>query len=150
MKPSKIAIITTHSEPNYGNKLQNYALQTVLLRMGYDVETINDARSWPDLTSWWVNKKIFMHCIIPLRRQTWHIKHAKFFLWSMARSIISSCRRKLVACKLLVKQTTDICRSLSIWEQRRRLPKPSMLAAIWTDSQSLPVWLVTRFLENSR
>lgn len=79
---TKVAIITTHHEPNYGNKLQNYALQTILQRLGYDVETINDARSWPDLTSWRVNKKALLHFFIRFRTQPWHVKYSKFFLWS--------------------------------------------------------------------
>lgn len=77
-----VAIITTHHEPNYGNKLQNYALQTVLQRLGYEVETINDARSYRDLISWRANKKVLLHYFIRFRTQPWHIKHAKFFLWS--------------------------------------------------------------------
>jgi len=78
----KIAIITTHHEPNYGNKLQNYALQTVIERLGYKVETINDARSWQDLISLWAQKKNIIHALIPYRRQPKHIKYAKFFFWS--------------------------------------------------------------------
>lgn len=81
MKKS-VAIITTHHEPNYGNKLQNYALQTILQRLGYNVETINDARSWPDLTSWRANKKALLHFFIRFRTLPWHVKFAKFFLWS--------------------------------------------------------------------
>lgn len=77
-----IAIITTHREPNYGNKLQNYALQTVLQRLGYKVDTINDARFYRDLISWRANKKALLHYFIRFRTQSWHIQHAKFFLWS--------------------------------------------------------------------
>ena len=36
----KIAIVTIES-PNYGNRLQNYALQQVLLSMGYSVKTLH-------------------------------------------------------------------------------------------------------------
>ena len=37
----KIGIVTiTNDGYNFGNRLQNYALQTVLERMGYDVETL--------------------------------------------------------------------------------------------------------------
>ena len=36
---SKVAIVTIISK-NYGNRLQNYALQEVLKQMGVDVETI--------------------------------------------------------------------------------------------------------------
>ncbi len=78
----KVAIITTHHEPNYGNKLQNYALQTVIERLGYKVETINDARSWQDLISLWAQKKNIIHALIPYRRQPKHVKYTKFFFWS--------------------------------------------------------------------
>lgn len=36
----KIGIITIYDENNYGNRLQNYATQLVLKKMGFDVETI--------------------------------------------------------------------------------------------------------------
>lgn len=36
----KIGIMTIYDENNYGNRLQNYAVQTVLKKMGFDVETI--------------------------------------------------------------------------------------------------------------
>ena len=78
----KIAIITTHHVPNYGNKLQNYALQTLLKRLGHDVEVINDVRLWPDMNSWWAQRKNILHCIIPYRQLPYHIKYTKFFLWS--------------------------------------------------------------------
>lgn len=78
----KIGIITTHHYPNYGNKLQNYALQTILLRMGFDVETINDARSWKNMNSWIANWKVLMHCLTRFRLTSYHIKMFKFIRWS--------------------------------------------------------------------
>jgi len=36
----KVAIITLNGYFNYGNRLQNYALQEVIKKMGYDVDTI--------------------------------------------------------------------------------------------------------------
>lgn len=36
----KIGIMTIYDENNYGNRLQNYAVQTVLRKIGFDVETI--------------------------------------------------------------------------------------------------------------
>lgn len=36
----KIAIVTMHSVDNYGNRLQNYAMQTILQKQGFDVESI--------------------------------------------------------------------------------------------------------------
>ena len=82
MKKRKVAIITTHSIPNYGNKLQNYALQTFLQSMGFYVETISDARSWIDMRSFWDYRKILLHFLIRIRTTTKHIKYAKFFIWS--------------------------------------------------------------------
>lgn len=46
----KILIITPYGEFNYGNKFQNYALQTVLERMGHEVETITNE-------NWYSNSK---------------------------------------------------------------------------------------------
>lgn len=78
----KVAIITTHHYPNYGNKLQNYALQTILQHLGYKVETINDVRSWPNMNSWIENWKILLHYITGFRLKLYHIKMAKFIFWS--------------------------------------------------------------------
>lgn len=36
----KILLVTMYSDNNFGNRLQNYALQTVLTNMGYDVDNI--------------------------------------------------------------------------------------------------------------
>lgn len=38
---NNVAIVTLHGYSNYGNKLQNYALQEVIKKLGFDVETIN-------------------------------------------------------------------------------------------------------------
>ena len=78
----KIGIITTHHYPNYGNKLQNYALQTILQRIGFDVETINDTRSWKNMNSWISNWKVLMHCLTRFRLTSYHIKMFKFIRWS--------------------------------------------------------------------
>ena len=37
----KVGIITFHAAYNYGSMLQAYALQQVILSMGYDCEIIN-------------------------------------------------------------------------------------------------------------
>ena len=37
----RIAIVTFHSSQNYGAVLQCYALQTVLIEMGHDIEIID-------------------------------------------------------------------------------------------------------------
>ena len=38
----KVGIITIFDEDNYGNRLQNYAVQEVLVSLGFDVETIKN------------------------------------------------------------------------------------------------------------
>lgn len=38
---NKVAIVTLHGYSNYGNNLQNYALQEVIKKLGFDVETLN-------------------------------------------------------------------------------------------------------------
>lgn len=82
MQHHRIAIITTHHYPNHGNKLQNYALQTKLTQLGWNVETISDARFYRDMRSWWANRKALIHFIIRFRSNQVHIKTTKFFFWS--------------------------------------------------------------------
>lgn len=38
----KVGIITIYDEDNYGNRLQNYAVQEILVSLGFDVETIKN------------------------------------------------------------------------------------------------------------
>ena len=38
----KIGIVTIYDEDNYGNRLQNYAVQIILERLGFDVQTIRN------------------------------------------------------------------------------------------------------------
>ena len=43
----RIGILTiTHSLMNYGNRLQNYALQKTLAKMGYDAKTVHYTPSY--------------------------------------------------------------------------------------------------------
>lgn len=81
-KKKKIGIVTiTNDGYNFGNRLQNYALQTVLERMGYEVETLNRPIR-ENQRDWWRNIKMVLHYLIPLRRQIVHIKAKKFFFWN--------------------------------------------------------------------
>mgnify|MGYP004454969111 FL=1 len=41
-KMNKIGIITINDNNNYGNRLQNYAVQTYLKKLGFDVETLKN------------------------------------------------------------------------------------------------------------
>lgn len=49
----KVAILTINDYNNYGNRLQNYAVQTSLTKYGYDVETIQN------LEGYWNGNNIF-------------------------------------------------------------------------------------------
>lgn len=40
----KVAIITLVGDFNYGNRLQNYALQEILIALGMDVSTIDNPK----------------------------------------------------------------------------------------------------------
>lgn len=42
MKEKKIAILTINDDDNYGNRLQNYATQNIITKLGYNVETIKN------------------------------------------------------------------------------------------------------------
>lgn len=47
----KIGIITINDFDNYGNRLQNYAVQEIFLSMGHNVETINNSPNYSSSTS---------------------------------------------------------------------------------------------------
>lgn len=81
-KKKKIGIVTiTNDGYNFGNRLQNYALQMVLERMGYEVETLNRPIRG-NQRNLWKRKKMVLHYLIPFRRQIVHIKAGKFFFWN--------------------------------------------------------------------
>lgn len=81
-KKKKIGIVTiTNDGYNFGNRLQNYALQTVLKKMGFDVETLNrPIRGNQRL--WWRDIKMVLHYLIPYRRKIEHLKAKRFFCWN--------------------------------------------------------------------
>lgn len=82
MSKHKIAIVTiTNDGYNFGNRLQNYALQTVLERMGYNVETLNRPIR-ENQRLWWKRKKMVLHYFLPFRRQISHIKAGNFYFWN--------------------------------------------------------------------
>ena len=82
MSKHKIGIVTiTNDGYNFGNRLQNYALQTILERMGYDVETLNrPIRGNQRL--WWKRKKMVLHYFLPYRRKIEHLKAGNFYFWN--------------------------------------------------------------------
>lgn len=78
----KIGIVTiTNDGYNFGNRLQNYALQTVLERMGYNVETLNRPIR-ENQRLWRKRKKMVLHYFLPFRRQISHIKAGNFYFWN--------------------------------------------------------------------
>ena len=56
-----IAIITTYDDSNFGNKLQNYAVQTYFQKMGFRVATVVDARQTKPV-------RVYFNPIIILKR----------------------------------------------------------------------------------
>ena len=82
MSKHKIGIVTiTNDGYNFGNRLQNYALQTILERMGYDVETLNrPIRGNQRL--WWKRKKMVLHYFLPYRRKIVHLNAGNFYFWN--------------------------------------------------------------------
>lgn len=60
----KIGIVTITNGQNYGNRLQNYALQEILKELGHEPETIwNDTGAWENLRvysrlKYWVKSKL--------------------------------------------------------------------------------------------
>ena len=79
---NKIGIVTiTNDGYNFGNRLQNYALQIVLERMGFHVETLNrPIRGNQRL--WWRSMKKVLHYFIPYHQTIEHIKAGNFFFWN--------------------------------------------------------------------
>lgn len=85
MSKKKVAILTiinSNRNPNWGSKLQNYALQTTLESMGCEVRTINDARLGYNTIGWIDNWKNIVHWLTRFRYVPFkHGKTVKCFLW---------------------------------------------------------------------
>ncbi|MBQ6791394.1 MAG: polysaccharide pyruvyl transferase family protein [Paludibacteraceae bacterium] len=83
MDKKKVAIqALVNWECNYGNRLQNYALQTVVERLGFDVETINDCRYQQSEIRWKLLLKDILHCVSRFRyRPNVHKKRIYFWSW---------------------------------------------------------------------
>ena len=78
----RIGIVTiTNDGYNFGNRLQNYALQTFLQGMGFDVETLNRPIR-ENQRLWWRNKKKVLHYLLPYHRNIEHIKAGNFYFWN--------------------------------------------------------------------
>lgn len=87
----RIGIVTiSGSIVNYGNQLQNYAVQKVLQKMGYNAETIYDVRWVKNPILLWSYWKSIIHLVT--RYRYFPVKHKKalrFFLWN--RKYINHC-----------------------------------------------------------
>lgn len=59
----KIGIITLPLIPNYGGLLQNYALQTILKKMGHDVITIDHDKKYTFIVKLIYNIKVVIKCL---------------------------------------------------------------------------------------
>lgn len=83
MGKKKVAIVAlVNWECNYGNRLQNYALQTVIERLGFDVETINDCRFVKSEVSYKQLLKDILHFITRYRyTPNTHKKRIHFWFW---------------------------------------------------------------------
>ena len=78
----KIGIVTvTNDGYNFGNRLQNYALQVTLQKMGYSVETLNRPIR-ENQRLWWRRKKMVLHYLLPYHRKIEHLKAGNFFFWN--------------------------------------------------------------------
>lgn len=69
----RIAIVTFHSSQNYGAVLQCYALQTVLIEMGHDIEIIDrlfDKFNIPSYRFKRVKKVIFLITLSALEKNS--------------------------------------------------------------------------------
>lgn len=64
----KVAIITLNHGANYGNKLQNYAVQTLYQNLGYDVETI---RFYPEALKVTSTEKISLSVALKKINKRW-------------------------------------------------------------------------------
>lgn len=81
-KKKKIGIVTiTNDGYNFGNRLQNYALQTALQKMGYEVETLNRPIRG-NQKSWRYVVKMFVRFFLPYHRTIRHIKAWNFYFWN--------------------------------------------------------------------
>ena len=78
----RVAIVTiTNDGYNYGNRLQNYALQKVLEQLGYHVETLNRPIKG-NQRNLWDNRKSFFHTLIRFRTTILHLKSVSFYFWN--------------------------------------------------------------------
>lgn len=80
----RIGIVTiSGSIVNFGNQLQNYAVQKVLQKMGYKAETIYDVRWVKNPVSLWSYWKSIIHLVTRYKYSpVKHKKSLRFFFWN--------------------------------------------------------------------
>jgi len=79
----RIGIITiTNDGYNYGNRLQNYALQHVLEHLGFQVETLNRPLVG-NQRLWYKHKRRVFHFFFPFRQTREQKKSGSFFFWNL-------------------------------------------------------------------
>ncbi len=83
MAKKRVGIVAlVNWECNFGNRLQNYALQTIVERLGFDVETINDCRFQPSEVAWKRFIKDVLHRISHFRYDPFlHHQRMHFWIW---------------------------------------------------------------------
>ena len=75
MKGKKIAILNMMYDNNYGGNLQRYAMVTLLLRMGYEVEYLYIRSEWKE--DWMHSGSLVKRVYRFLRQVVAHIIHPK-------------------------------------------------------------------------
>ena len=68
MKKPYVAIVTITDGCNYGNRLQNYALQKVIEDLGYNVETLENISYLNNIDNYEENYKEYL-CIFGKEKQ---------------------------------------------------------------------------------
>lgn len=83
MKKKKIGIVTICGPlSNFGNQLQNYAVQRILMKLGYEAETIQDVRFCKNPLSIFTYWKAIIHYITKYKYNVRsHGKPLNFFFW---------------------------------------------------------------------
>ncbi len=132
----KIGIVTICNKGNnFGGKLQNYALQTVLEKLGYDAETVFDSRSgggnpWSVMTY----IKDIVHYITRIKYQpSVHKAAVSFLRWK---------RRYLKACPVVLRSSEDYPR---IAERLDGVVVGS--DQVWAPAWLLPDYAFAQFVE---
>ena len=86
-RKKRIGIVTITGSSNYGNKLQNYAVQCILEKMGYIAETIIDLRYKKNPMSWLTYYKQIIHFLTHIKYEPGAHKKVLTFCWWSKRFI---------------------------------------------------------------